>query len=100
MNEALWLLLAALTALLGMAWLALAMPMHWKQVFTHTAVQPSTAILRLLGCLSLLVSACCCVMADSLSMAVLVWLMLLAGAAFMVAMLLARYPTLLRIFWP
>lgn len=101
MNEALWLVVAAISALAGMSWLALAMPEHWKQVF-HAVVpaSPQSGLLRLMGSAALILSALCCGMADHPSMAVLVWFMLSTAAAFVVAVLLARYPVVLRVIWP
>jgi len=45
-------------------------------------------------------SAALCFIADRPSMAVLVWVMLLAGAAVFVALTLARWPRRLRLLWP
>jgi len=95
------LILAALSCFTGFVWLALAMNAHWQQVMDTNA--PSAQVrarLRLLGSLGLLVSAAFCFVADHPSMAVLVWLMLLAAGAPAVGMLLAWRPQLLRIFWP
>jgi hypothetical protein len=95
------LILAALSCFAGFVWLALAMNTHWQQVMDTSA--PSTQVrtsLRLLGSLGLLVSAVLSFVADHPSMAVLVWLMLIAAGAPLVGMLLAWRPQLLRIFWP
>ncbi|KAF1688109.1 hypothetical protein B1992_01415 [Pseudoxanthomonas broegbernensis] len=88
--HAAWLLGAALAAsVAGMGWLALAMRVHAQQVW-GTAVPPSTAkALRILGVLGLLAALALCLAADHASMAVLVWVMTLAGAAFTVAFTLA-----------
>lgn len=96
------LILAAISCLVGFAWLALAMNVHWQQVMENGTL-PNAATrktLRILGSLGLLVSAVLCFVADRPSMAVLVWLMLLAAAAPSVGMLLARHPRALRILWP
>lgn len=96
------LILAAISCLVGFAWLALAMNVHWQQVM-ETGSTPSTQTrktLRILGSLGLLVSAILCFVADRPSMAVLVWLMLLAVGAPSVGMVLAWRPRLLRVFWP
>lgn len=96
------LILAAISCLLGFAWLALAMNAHWQQVM-ETDSGPSAQVrktLRIMGSLSLLVSAVFCFAADRPSMAVLVWLMLLASLSFSIAMILAWRPQWLRILWP
>jgi hypothetical protein len=94
MSEALWLLLAAALSFSGMAWLALAMEVHWGQVLHRHAedAQRPRRRLRALGAAALLLSLLACGAADRPSMAALVWIMLLAGNALGVAMLLSRRP--------
>lgn len=94
MSEALWLLLAAALAFSGMAWLALAMEVHWGQVMHQHAdeAQRPRKRLRALGVAALLLSLMACGAADRPSMAVLVWTMLLAASALSVAMMLSRRP--------
>lgn len=102
MSEAVWLLIAAALSLAGMAWLALAMDVHWGQVM-HRPAEAATGtrrVLRGLGTLALPLSLLACLMADRPSMAVLVWVMLLAGSAAAVAMLLAHRPQAMRAWWP
>ena len=91
MSEALWLLLAAALSFSGMAWLALAMEVHWGQVMHRHAdeAQGPRRRLRALGAGALLLSLLACLSADRPSMAVLVWTMLLAGSALGVGQLLA-----------
>ena len=91
MAEALTLCLAALFSLTGMGWLALSLEVHWRQIFGRKAVLTASAAnwLRLAGWIGLLLAAICCFIADRPSMAVLVWVMLLAGAATTIALLLA-----------
>lgn len=95
MSDALWLTTAALLALSGMSALALAMETHWEQIMPRPAAD--TAVLRrqlrALGLIALMLSLPACLMADRPSMAVLVWLMLLAGSTVTVALLLARIGT-------
>lgn len=90
------LLIAALVASgLGMGWLALAMDVHWNQV-RATARSPRTVIvLRVLGATSLVASLVLCLLADTATMAVLVWMMLLAIAAASIAFVLSSQPRLL-----
>lgn len=96
------LILATLSCFVGFGWLALAMNAHWQQVMkTTSAPSPQTrGRLRLLGLTGLLVAVVFCFIADRPSMAVLVWLMLLAACAPSVAILLAWRPHLLRLLWP
>lgn len=102
MHNAYWLCLAALLALAGMVWLALAMAAHWDQVMSRPAAQAARLrrLLRAAGALSLAFSALACLAADRPSMAILVWFMLLAAGALAVAFTLAWQPALLRLFCP
>lgn len=102
MSETLWLLMAAALSLSGMAWLALAMDVHWAQVMHQPAeaAADTRQVRRVLGAVALPLSLLACLMADRPSMAVLVWVMLLAGSAATVAMLLARCATVLRVMLP
>lgn len=102
MSEALWLTAAAALSLAGMGWLALAMEVHWGQVMHRPseAAPRTRQVLRALGMLALPLSLLACLMADRPSMAVLVWVMLLAGSAAAIAMTLARRPQVLRALWP
>lgn len=103
MSESLWLTSASASAVVGMGWLALSMDEHWGQVMTRPADAAHgvrQVALRVLGALALLVSLLACLKADRPSMAALVWVMLLAGCALVIAMTLARWPKALRILWP
>lgn len=89
-------LLAVLANLLGLAWLALAMEAHWEQVRGTDALKARTVVLlRSLGTLSIGAALVLCLVADHPSMAVLVWVMSLAGSALVVAFSLAWRPRLL-----
>lgn len=94
MSEALWLALAALLSLAGMAGQALAMEVHWGQVMHRPAeaAAGTRRLLRVLGAVALLLSLLACLMADRPSMAVLVWVLLLTASAVAVALVLARRP--------
>jgi hypothetical protein len=96
-----WLLAAAAAlTVLGLGWLALAMDVHWEQVHGQAGPQARTQTrLRRLGSLLLAASLMLCLAADHPSMAVLVWAMLLAGAAVLIAMTLAWRPHSLRVLW-
>ncbi|WP_119157865.1 DUF3325 domain-containing protein [Caldimonas tepidiphila] len=102
MSESLWLIAANVLSFSGMAWLALAMEVHWEQVRRGPAAEARRPcrLLRGLGVAALLFSLLACLQADRPSMAVLVWMMLLAGGAVAVAMTLARRPGLLVLLWP
>ena len=95
MPDAMLLMAALLCTVIGMGWLALAMDVHWTQV-RGTRRSPRTAvILRVLGSASLVASLVLCLLADTATMAVLVWMMLLAVAAATIAFALSSRPKLL-----
>lgn len=98
MSEALWLAAAGALSLAGMASLALAMDVHWGQVMHRPAeaARPTRRALRTIGAIALPLALLVCLRADRPSMAVLVWLMLLAASALLVALLLAHWPGWLR----
>lgn len=98
---ALLLLAALLACVAGMAWLALAMDVHWAQVQTRTGACPPLSVpgmwrLRVLGVLGLGSALMLCLAADHASMAALVWVMALAVAALLVALTLSWRPHWLR----
>jgi hypothetical protein len=92
---------AAVTAVLGFGWLALAMDTHWEQVHGDET-PPASAVkaLRVAGALALALSLGLCLGSDHPSMAALVWLMLLAGAAAAIAATLSWRPRWLKALWP
>lgn len=100
-EHAAWMLAgAAALALLGMAWLALAMDPHWAQVHGQAGPAPRQQQgLRLLGSIALAACLGLCLVSDHATMAVLVWAMLMAGAAVVIAMTLAWRPQGLRLLW-
>jgi hypothetical protein len=88
--------IAAAANFCGVAWLALAMRVHWVQVFVWRPRSPrSRLVLRLLGGVALLTSFFTFVQSSHISMAPLVWLMSLIASAISVAMLLAWRPRML-----
>ncbi len=102
MADASWLFLmgALLASLIGAAWLALAMDVHWRQAMGSATLKPGIRRrLRAGGIVGLLASAVLCFLADRPSMAILVWVMLLSGNVLIIAMALAWKPSLLRIVW-
>lgn len=101
MSAPLLLALAAFCAFAGLAWLALAMDVHWEHV--HAGVTPPARTrrkLRALGAAGISGSALLCALADTPAMALLVWVMLLAVAALLVLCALAWRPRWLRALWP
>ncbi len=102
MPDALMLLVALVVTVMGMGWLALSMENHWEQVRGKAACPPATVrSLRLLGAVALLTSLVLCLMVDSASMALLVWVMSVAGAAVIVALTLTWKASALAplVFW-
>jgi hypothetical protein len=93
MAEDALLALAFACSLTGMAFLALALKPHWEQA---RALDPYPATrarrLRAIGGVALALSLGFCVLADHVSMAVLVWVMTLTAAALLVAFVLAYRP--------
>jgi hypothetical protein len=88
-------------SVLGFAWLALAMDVHWQQAFgTSQRPRSTRLILRSLATIALLASLLLVLAADHASIASLVWIMSLAAAALVVAFTLAWRPGLLRITVP
>ncbi len=92
MRDALLLALALASSILGMGWLALSLEPHWEQVRGPGAAAPprrTVVALRWLGAAALSASLGLCLAVDHASMASLVWIMTLAGAALAVAFALA-----------
>ena len=94
---ALPLLAAFLANLAGMAWLALAMDVHWQQVRGSLPSSAAVRRLRVLGTLGLGFGLTFCLRVDHASMAVLVWIMALTAAALSVAFTLTWRPRWLRV---
>jgi hypothetical protein len=85
--------LALLLAICGLAWFAFAMERHWRQVRDGLPLPPATSRrLRVAGGVALLASLGACLAVDHASMASLVFVMFLAVAALIVALLLAWRP--------
>lgn len=99
-GSAAWLCAAALCATAGMGWLALAMPVHALQAWDALPSPARLARLRWLGGTAILLALACCLGSDHATMAVLVWMMLLAAAAVATAAVLATRPRRLRLLAP
>jgi hypothetical protein len=91
---------ALLMAVAGMAWLALAMPVHAHQAWGEMPSPGARRVLRGLGFVALGIALVMCLRVDHASMAVLVWVMALAAGALIVALALAWHPRRLRVFAP
>jgi hypothetical protein len=95
MPDSVLLAAALVCAVFGMSWLALAMDVHWNQVRNAPLSRRSMMILRTLGAVSLSGSLVLCLIADTATMAVLVWTMLLAVGAAATAFVLSAQPRML-----
>lgn len=80
----------------GMGWLALAMDVHARQAMGRTLAPGIARLLRILGSAAIIAGLVAAMAVDHASMAVLVWVMALAGAALVVAFVLAWRPRWLR----
>jgi len=99
--SAAWLLLAAvLSAFAGMGWLALSMPVHAQQAWNRAPTPAALRVLRWLGAIAIAAALFLCLGVDHATMAVLVWLMSLTGAALLVAFVLSSRPRWLRALAP
>lgn len=87
------LIAACIISTLGLAWIALAMEIHWQQVQGSAPLVTSVQLLlRGLGGLALAISLALCMATDHVSMAALVWIMLLAAGTVFVAFTLTWRP--------
>ena len=91
---------ALLASFAGMGWLALSMPVHARQAWDATPSCATLRALRWMGVAGIVIALVLCLRADHASMAVLVWLMSLTGAALLTALLLASRPRWLRLLAP
>ena len=73
----------------GMAWLALGMEVHARQVWGRALAAAAARRLRAFGATALLAGLVCALAADHPTMAVLVWIMAMAAAALAIALTLA-----------
>lgn len=95
------LLSAALFAsVAAMGWLALAMPAHAQQVWGGAPSPGALRFLRALGAAGVVAALGLCLAVDHATMAVLVWVMALAGASLLVAFTLTWRPHGLRLLAP
>lgn len=85
-SDTIWLVLAGLSAWLGCAWLALGQKKNWRTV-TGGNTPPRACVG--LGWMFVLATLISCVMRDGVSFAAILWPLIFATAAFLVAMTLA-----------
>jgi len=96
MPDGFWLCAAFVLTVFGMGWLALAMDVHWNQVYAGAARSRRAAIIsRCLGYAALTTSLVLCLLADTATMAALMWMMLLALSAAIITFLLSSRPRVL-----
>ena len=90
MPDFMTLTLAFAAAVVGMGWLALTIDMNYARVGKRGALTSSgLARLRLLSTIGVTASLALCLSVDHVSMAALVWIMLLAAAALVITFTLA-----------
>lgn len=90
-----WMMLmaACIVLTLGLGWIALAMEVHWQQVQGSAPLVTSVQLLlRGLGGLALAISLGLCMATDHVSMAALVWIMLLAAGTVFITFTLTWRP--------
>lgn len=98
MPDAVLLAFALALSLIGMASIALTMEAHWAQVCEGLPQSPAAVLrLRVAGSVSLAAALVLCLIVDHASMAVLVWVMTMAGSALAVAFTLTWQPRWLRV---
>ncbi len=86
MSDGVLLFLALVVAVGGMGCFALSIGAHWRRLFADLTQTRGAAVgLRLTGALLLVVSFLICTLANPVSMAALVWPMLLTVAVIIVA---------------
>lgn len=90
MLEVIYFCLAWLAAVIGMSWFALAVDANWRDVIgtERSGFATKSQNLRKFGVGGVLLSLWLCVRADHVTMAVLVWVMMLAVAALCVTVML------------
>lgn len=87
------LLLAAASAWLGFACLALSQPQHWRAVTAEAqAAPPRPALLRPAGYLALALALALCLARDGVSFGSILWVLLLAVDAALVVFTLSWRP--------
>ncbi len=91
---------ALLASLAGMGWLALSMQVHSQQVWGRALSSVTVRAMRWMGGCALLAALVLCLTVDHASMASLVWVMSLAGAALVIAFTLTWQPRVLRVLAP
>ncbi|MEY4544230.1 MAG: hypothetical protein RL685_425 [Pseudomonadota bacterium] len=96
MLDGAYLLLAALSCLLGFACLALALPRHWREVTDAALPAGRTSALRSAGSALLLVGAACAWLRDGPGFGSVLAVLVLTCTAWSVALTLTWRPSWLR----
>lgn len=97
MSDSVLLVCAISLNFLGMRWLALSLPVHWKQVYGEQLLsQRKQVVFRILAAVMFIFSLVLIMFADHATIAALVWIMSLTACAFSVAMMLSRKANRLR----
>jgi hypothetical protein len=90
MLESLLLAGSQVCCVLGCSWFALSKDVHWRDAIGTAALSRRVQFrLRMLGATALLVSLTLCLSVDHASIAALVWIMMIAAAAMLVAFALS-----------
>jgi len=93
------LLLAAILNVIAMRFLALSLPVHWKQVFVESEItQTKQYGFRIFSSLIFFISLVLFIRADHPTIAVIAWVMSLIVSAIFIAMVLSRNARYLRFF--
>ncbi|MEM0985100.1 MAG: DUF3325 domain-containing protein [Pseudomonadota bacterium] len=95
-NDALFLFLAALTAIIGCALLALSQSRNWREVIGGKPPELTPRLAKWTGWIFIFASLVFCVLRDGGSFAAILWPLLFAVGALSVAMLLAYRPSCLK----
>lgn len=81
---------------LGMCYFAFTIERHQKLANNCLALKQKARFYKFSGCCFLMISLVLCVIANTISMAILLWIMLLTLAGISVAMVLCFYPSLMK----
>lgn len=81
----------------GMAWFALSLESHWRQLRSTALSERLARQLRLLGWAGMAVSLLLCLAADHATMASLVWVMTVAASTLIISFTLTWRPGLLSL---
>lgn len=98
--DALYLFLACLAGTVGMGWLALSQARNWRAVMTGSMPGKVARWFRIAGWSAIFASLILCILRDGGSFAVILWPLILAVSAFVIAMALTYKPAVLKVLHP